>query len=168
VRSGKNSHAVLLKRLVRRSLTDWIGIRHPNVEKSEFRASAWVRFMPDRGRGYVRWRQYDWDQESNMSRKSKFTGLKTRRYTWEIDGLNSYKRWWRARMKTASWDLVPGIDAVARAANSSWFEWIDGSRPFRWRWPDFYQRVVRDGLKVHFISKNQNSSDLKPGLSAQI
>lgn len=56
-------------------------------------------------------------------------------------------------MKVASWDLVPGIDVVARAANASWFEWDDGSQPFHWRWPKFYQQVIRDGLKVHFRSK---------------
>jgi hypothetical protein len=61
--------------------------------------------------------------------------------------------WWKERMKIASWDLIPGIDAVARAANASWFEWDDGSRPFHWRWPEFYQKVIRDGLKVHFTAK---------------
>jgi hypothetical protein len=56
-------------------------------------------------------------------------------------------------MKIASWDLIPGVDAVARAANSAWFGWEDGSRPFHWRWPEFYQRIIRDGLEVFFVSK---------------
>jgi hypothetical protein len=55
-------------------------------------------------------------------------------------------------MSNAGIDLVPGGDAVARAANSSWFKWEDGSRPFHWRWPEFYQQVIQDGLKVHFTS----------------
>jgi hypothetical protein len=29
----------------------------------------------------------------------------------------------------------------------------DGSRPFHWRWPEFYQQVIRDGLQVHFRSE---------------
>ena len=47
-------------------------------------------------------------------------------------------------------DLVPGRDAVLRAALSSWWGWDDGSRPFHWRWPEFYRERIRDGLKVHF------------------
>jgi hypothetical protein len=55
-------------------------------------------------------------------------------------------------MKLASWDLIPGIDVVACSANATWFEWHDGSQPFHWRWPTIYQQVIRDGLKVHFVS----------------
>jgi hypothetical protein len=51
-------------------------------------------------------------------------------------------------MKIVSWDLIPGIDAVPRAANVTWFEWDDESWPFHWRWPEFYQSGIRDGLKV--------------------
>jgi hypothetical protein len=83
----------------------------------------------------------------------KFTGVVTRRYMWLKDGLKTYTTWWKSRMKVASWDLIPGIDAVARAANATWFDWDDGSRPFHWRWPAFYQKVIRDGLEVHFVSQ---------------
>ena len=55
-------------------------------------------------------------------------------------------------MSDASMDLVPGSDAVARAADSAWFDWERESRAFHWRWPEFCQRVIRDGLKVHFAS----------------
>jgi hypothetical protein len=72
---------------------------------------------------------------------------------WEKDGLEAYKKWWHAQMKSASWDLIPGIDAVARAANATWFEWDDGSLPFHWRWPEFHQSIICDGLKVYFLSK---------------
>ena len=73
-------------------------------------------------------------------------------FTWAKNGRSIYVKWRHARMTDACMDLVPGADAVARAANSTWFEWDDGSRPFHWRWPAFYQRVIRDGLKVHFVS----------------
>jgi hypothetical protein len=46
---------------------------------------------------------------------------------WKDEGLKACKTWWKTRMKVASWDLIPGIDAVARAANATWFEWDDGS-----------------------------------------
>jgi hypothetical protein len=82
------------------------------------------------------------------------TGQATRCYTWEADGLEACQTsWWKAQMKVATWDLIPGMDAVARAANASWFKWDDGSRPFHWRWREFYQKMIRDGTKVHFISK---------------
>jgi hypothetical protein len=42
-------------------------------------------------------------------------------------------------MKIASWDLIPGIDVVARATDATWFEWDDVSRPFHLRWAGFYQ-----------------------------
>lgn len=46
--------------------------------------------------------------------------------------------------------MEPARDAIARAAKTSWWGWDSGSRPFHWRWPSFYQEVIRDGLKVHF------------------
>ena len=53
-------------------------------------------------------------------------------------------------MKKLSWDLIPGIDAVARSANTFWFEWEDGLRLFHWWCPDFYyQKMSWDGIKVH-------------------
>jgi hypothetical protein len=63
-----------------------------------------------------------WKNSKNQKREV------TLRYMWEEEGgLNSYKVWWKTRMKIASsWDLNPGIDAVAWAANAMWFEWDDG------------------------------------------
>jgi hypothetical protein len=139
------------KRLVCRSLTNWINTRHPRLGKSLPSVNTLVREMSHQGRGYVRWRRYGWKQGQPLL-KTAFTGEKTRCYTWKTGGLQAYKNWWQDRMKAGSWDLVPGIDAVARAANATWFEWEDGSRPFHWRWPEFYQKLIRDGLEVHFIS----------------
>ena len=78
-------------------------------------------------------------------------------YVWGTSGREDYRRWF-VRRATAriQRDLVPGGDAVARAANSTWFEWSDGSRPFHWRWPAFYHKVIRDGLKVFFRGDKPN------------
>ena len=141
------------KSLVRKSLTNWIDERHPKIQNESPSPSTLIRLMPDRGRGKVRWRRYNREKNAAGLLTSEFTGEATRRYTWQVGGLEAYTVWWKARMKASSWDLVPGIDAVARASNASWFEWEDGSRPFHWRWPEFYQKVIRDGVEVHFISK---------------
>jgi hypothetical protein len=39
-------------------------------------------------------------------------------------------------------------DCITRAAESSWWDWLDVSRPFHWRWPEEYQKTMRDGLKL--------------------
>ena len=84
-------------------------------------------------------------------------------YVWSEKGRVTYARWCHERMSESGIDLVPGSDAVARAANSTWFEWDHGSRPFHWRWPEFYQRVIRDGLKVHFSSEKPRYKKAQKG-----
>ena len=157
------------KSLVRRSLTNWIEERHPRVNKDSPPPHVLIRLMPDQGRGLVRWRRCNWDKKDGDRLSSEFTGEATRRHTWNVGGLEACRVWWKARMKAASWDLVPGIDAVARASNASWFEWDDGSRPFHWRWPEFYQKLIRDGVNVHFISekpefKRPQAENRNPGM----
>jgi hypothetical protein len=56
-------------------------------------------------------------------------------------------------MLLAHEDLRPGEDAIRRAAESSWWTWDNGSRPFHWRWPKWCQGVIRDGLKGHFTGR---------------
>jgi hypothetical protein len=63
---------------------------------------------------------------------------------------DEYFQWRNARLIVCKEDLVTGMDAVARAYKTSWWEWEDGSRPFHWRWPDEYQERIRDGIRVHF------------------
>ena len=45
-------------------------------------------------------------------------------------------------------DLEIGRDAVARAANASWWNWDNGSTLFFWRWPKWSKKSVRDGIKL--------------------
>lgn len=44
-------------------------------------------------------------------------------------------------------DNAAGTDCLARCANSSWWEWSAGSRPFFWWWPAEYRATIRDGVK---------------------
>jgi hypothetical protein len=74
-------------------------------------------------------------------------------YVWKPgSGKARYVRWWRERHQLCAVDLVPGQDAVIRAARSSWWNWDDGSRPFHWRWQAEYIERIRDGIPVHFLS----------------
>jgi hypothetical protein len=41
-----------------------------------------------------------------------------------------------------------GRDCITRAWNSTWWVWVDGSRPFFWRWPEEYLPAIRDGLPL--------------------
>ena len=41
------------------------------------------------------------------------------------------------------------VDCVTRAANSTWWEWSDGSRLFFWRWPALWRLEARDGTKSY-------------------
>jgi hypothetical protein len=43
-------------------------------------------------------------------------------------------------------------DCVRRCANSTWWEWTDGSRLLFWRWPPAWQREARDGARGNHLS----------------
>jgi hypothetical protein len=73
----------------------------------------------------------------------------------KLGGLAVYKVWWEERQLLGGNDLRPGTDAIERAARSTWWNWDDGSRPFHWRWPKWYKKIIRDGLPVHFRAENQ-------------
>ena len=45
-------------------------------------------------------------------------------------------------------DLVVGRDCITRACNSSFWEWLDGSTCFFWRWPLGISVGVRDGIPI--------------------
>mmetsp|Transcript_7983 Transcript_7983/g.19280 ORF Transcript_7983/g.19280 Transcript_7983/m.19280 type:complete len:1317 (-) Transcript_7983:1541-5491(-) len=70
-------------------------------------------------------------------------------YSWSESGRAQYQSWHRDRIKSRAEDWEASTDAMGRAANASWWEWLDGSRPFHWRWPKWYRRTIRDGLEVY-------------------
>ena len=52
-----------------------------------------------------------------------------------------------------SLDLEAAREAIYRATGASWWDWDIGSRPFHWRWPEFYQGIVRDGLPIYMAAR---------------
>jgi hypothetical protein len=94
----------------------------------------------------VKWKD-DWVEVDVRGRKSWKKG----RLEWSDDnGLHRYQKWWKNRFLVTHQDYEPAADAIRHAADSSWWSWDSGLRPFHWRWPTFYQEVIRDGLKVFF------------------
>jgi hypothetical protein len=43
-----------------------------------------------------------------------------------------------------------GKRALAYSGKASWWKWNSGSYPFFWRWPEEYQKEIRDGLAPRF------------------
>ena len=50
-------------------------------------------------------------------------------------------------------DIIVGTDALHRASGASYWEWTLGSTLFFWRWPEVYQKQVRDGIAVTLLDK---------------
>jgi hypothetical protein len=48
-------------------------------------------------------------------------------------------------------DLEAGKECLKYAAASSWWEWLEGSRLFFWRWSPEFQRFARDGIPVCWL-----------------
>lgn len=46
-------------------------------------------------------------------------------------------------------------DCIRRCANSTWWEWTDGSRLLFWRWPRAWRREARDGARGYHKSYPQ-------------
>jgi hypothetical protein len=76
------------------------------------------------------------------------------RYNWTGAGSARYCAWWYARVKLAgSIDFCAGREVIHRAANSTWWKWEVGSSCIYWRWPTFYQHIIRDGMPVLFVKE---------------
>jgi hypothetical protein len=58
--------------------------------------------------------------------------------------------WWKRRALWGRINLRPGVDAIRKASDSTWWNWDEGSRPFHLRWPKWYQSIIQDGLPVYF------------------
>jgi hypothetical protein len=80
----------------------------------------------------------------------ELTPSETGLYGWKGGwiGRQAYKRWWTRRLSICGKDWAAGGDAIMRAAKTTWWNWDDGSR--HWRWPGEYQDRIRDGIPVHF------------------
>jgi hypothetical protein len=73
------------------------------------------------------------------------------RYGKDINFAETYKNWWVTWTSGRSLDITAGVDVITRAATASWWTWDTGSRCLHWKWPIFYQMVIRDGLDVLLI-----------------
>mmetsp|Transcript_8332 Transcript_8332/g.12121 ORF Transcript_8332/g.12121 Transcript_8332/m.12121 type:complete len:644 (-) Transcript_8332:24-1955(-) len=67
------------------------------------------------------------------------------RYAWRAKGQKQYKVMRNQRRAVDRSLAEDAADAIRRSSNSSWWEWTDGSFPFFWRWPEWYQTQVREG-----------------------
>jgi hypothetical protein len=82
---------------------------------------------------------YQWTKEAEGGKKAS--------------GHARYKYWWKRQALSVGSDLQSGADAIQRARDSTWWNWDEGSSPFHWRWPKWYQSIIRDGLPVYFRGK---------------
>jgi hypothetical protein len=72
-------------------------------------------------------------------------------YQWSERGRAVYYAWWEDRDGRHYKDVERARDALTRTSNSGWWEWLDGSALSHWKWPGWYQTVIRDGLLVWFF-----------------
>ena len=59
----------------------------------------------------------------------------------------------RERSARLSQDICLGQEALYRAANSSYWDWVEGSSLFFWRWPSSIREEARDGVPILVIGK---------------
>jgi hypothetical protein len=77
-------------------------------------------------------------------------------YVWSAGQKRRYRAHWKhmreanAKNDRGQNDMEAAKYCITRAAESSWWDWLDGSRPFHWRWPKEYQKTMRDGLKLWY------------------
>ncbi|CAJ1944736.1 unnamed protein product, partial [Cylindrotheca closterium] len=88
-----------------------------------------------------------WDVHTGENGESV---LKHQRYIWTENGRTLYEAWWRQNYEEDQKEAEAAWDALSRLADTTWWEWKDGSRCLHWKWPRFYQSTIRDGLKGRF------------------
>ena len=66
-------------------------------------------------------------------------------YRWTAKGRKQYKAMRNSRRALDRELAEDAWDAIRRSADSTWWEWSEGSFPFFWRWPEWYQTQIRVG-----------------------
>ncbi len=112
-------------------------------------------------RGYHRWRLTNLPRQANLPTPAQFVqcrmgmvlGSVQLVYGWTDKGEKAYHTQWSLLRGSEDGlaSVEAGHDAVCRSANASWFEWLEGSAPLFWNWPERYQREVRD-RQPHFMT----------------
>jgi hypothetical protein len=76
------------------------------------------------------------------------------KYVWTGNYKGEYAHYWRAMWGQKENDKQKSLlavgDCITRAANSTWWNWEDGSRPFFWRWSEEYCRHIRDRIPLWY------------------
>jgi hypothetical protein len=76
------------------------------------------------------------------------------KYSWNEKHKSQYRNYWSSIWGHKDNDqrksLLAGCDCIERAANSSLWDWEDGSRPFFWRCSVEYQEHIRDGIPLWY------------------
>jgi hypothetical protein len=146
-------------------------------------------------RTYLRWRRANYPLMMGSDTRQIYTpsnqrGLVTKGweegkgyvFAWTAKGRSAYaKDHARIRNTEAGEATIKvALDAIIRAAGpytrdhilylSTWWEWVSGSAPFFWNWPERYQSEIRDGQrhfllgKFHYFNKGQRGpKDEKDG-----
>jgi hypothetical protein len=132
-------------------IVDWDATKLKHVRQ----VSTWLRTMMLRWwkrsvtTSYIQWAKEKYEL-TDVETPVNWIEWKDSNYVWSSDDKGDYRAWWKHHILIAHQDAIPAGDAIWRAAKTSWWGWDEGSRPFHWQWPTFYQEVIRDGLKVHF------------------
>ena len=71
-------------------------------------------------------------------------------YRWALAGRAAYCGWWQSRFQRLRKEVQSGRDALRRIANCEWWDWKTGSTPIHWKWPVWYQDIIKSGLPVWF------------------
>jgi hypothetical protein len=120
-----------------------------------------LRFWRRRAlQGYYGWRKSNIAWQSTLPTPAQvvrrsigmvFGGVQPM-WEWTAKGRLLYNKQWALLrgIKEGASTVEAGFDAIRRCANSSWFEWLDGSAPLFWNWPKEYQREVQDG-QPHYL-----------------
>ena len=66
------------------------------------------------------------------------------KWKWKEGGRLGYSQAWDSSMSFRLVDVEAARDCIQRACDSSWWEWLAGSRPFFWRWPSNFLATARD------------------------
>ena len=79
--------------------------------------------------------------------------LRSMAWRWWITRIRKEMIFWlkgreRSHPKEVQADVEGIRDCLTRLANSTWFEWTDGSRTHFWRWPERWLLEARDGARA--------------------
>jgi hypothetical protein len=83
------------------------------------------------------------------------------KYSWNERHKSQYRHYWSSmwghRENDQMKSLLAAADCIERAANSSWWDWEDGSRPLFWRWSVEYHKQIRHEIPLWYRGTAQRN-----------